>query len=99
MANWLALGFIGGEQVGSAPAQANGGEFPAEVGGVVHRGVVSLARSRCEQVGGIARNENPACAIVFRHQGESGRPFGDADDLVREIAAGRQRNGFMGVLQ
>src|SRR4051812_31506260 len=45
----LALGLVAVEQPGPAPALADGRELPAEIGGIVDRGVVALARGRGEQ--------------------------------------------------
>src|SRR5882724_3270562 len=70
MCDRLALGLVGREQSGSAPALAGRGELPAEVGGVVDRGVVALAAGRGEKMGRVARDENATVSEAFGDQGE-----------------------------
>src|SRR5262249_7014970 len=93
----LALGLVAREQLAPAPALANRGELPAEVGGGVHRGVVALATGRGEEVSRVARDEGAASPETLGDEGEPRGPLGDPQDLEGKLASGCAQERLAGV--
>src|SRR6267143_841184 len=95
----FALVLVTREQARSAPSLACSGELPAEIGDVVHRGVVAQAAGRSEKVRSVTGDEGAPRAEAFGDERVARGPFGDAQYLEWKIATGGSDERFAGVIR